>query len=84
MKIEVKQDVFWDTETKIQSEEAITWMQEEVRPNLSLPTLDAHQRPNERTFENTTVKVIEKQIYIAESNDWARKGVEYLVTLKTE
>lgn len=84
MIIEVKTGVFWDTETTIQSEEAIQWLQEDVRPNLSAPTMDEFQRPYERTFFNETVTVIERQVYINQNYDWGRKGVQYIVTLNSE
>lgn len=84
MIIEVKEGVFWDTETTLQSEEAIAWLQEDVRPNFSAPVMDAYQRPAVRTFENETVTVTENQIYIAENYDWARKGVEYTIKLKED
>ena len=82
MLIEVKEGVFWDTENAAQSEEAITWLQEDVRPNLSQPQLDAFQRPHLRVYENETLTVTEEQLYINENYDWARKGVKYVVTLK--
>lgn len=84
MKIEVKEGVFWDTEAATQSEEAISWIQEEVRPNLGAQTFDQFKRPDERVYENETVIVTEKQVYISENGDWARKGVKYFVTLKSE
>ena len=80
MIIEVKEGVFWDTEATIQSEEAIRWLQEDVRPNLSAPTIDEFQRPYERMYSNETVTVIERQLYINQNYDWARKGVQYIVT----
>ena len=80
MIIEVKTGVFWDTEATTQSEEAIAWLQGDIRPNLSAPTMDEFQRPYERTFSNETVTVIERQIYINHNHDWARKGVQYVVT----
>lgn len=81
--IEVIPGVFWDTETIQQSEAARDWIQETVRPNLSEPTLDKLNRPDERTYENENVIVVEKQLYINDSN-WARKGVKYTVTQKSE
>jgi hypothetical protein len=82
MQIEVTPGVFWDTEKTQQSPEAVEWLQAEVRPNLSELTLDAHKRPDTRTYENTVVVVVEKQSYFNESSDWARRGVEYIVTEK--
>ena len=84
MKIEVKEGVYWDTEAAIQSEEAMNWIQEEVRPNFGAQSLDQFKRPDERVYENETVMVTEKQVYISENGDWARKGVKYFVTLKSE
>ncbi len=81
MMIEVIPGVFWDTETIQQSEAARNWIQETVRPNLSEPTLDSINRPDERTYENENVIVVEKQLYINDHN-WARKGVKYIVTQK--
>lgn len=82
MQIEVTTGVFWDTETAEQSEETLTWLQETVRPNLSVATLDNYRRPFERTWENETVTVVERQIYISDSSSWGRKGVEYIITQK--
>ena len=82
MKIEVKEGVFWDTEAAAQSEEAMNWIQEEVRQNLGEETLDEFNRPYERVYENDTVIVTEKQVYISPSHSWARKGVKYIVNLK--
>lgn len=84
MIIEVIPGVNWDTEAATQSEEAISWIQEEVRPNLGEQSLDQFKRPDERVYENETVIVTEKQVYISENGDWARKGVKYFVTLKSE
>jgi len=81
MMIEVIPGVFWDTETVQQSDAARDWIQETVRPNLSEPTLDSIKRPDERTYENENVVVVEKQLYINDHN-WARKGVNYTVTQK--
>lgn len=82
MQIEVITGVFWDTETIQQSEAAIEWLQNEVRPNLSAPTLDKYKRPYERTYENDNVNLVERQIYLHENSDWARRGVEIIVTEK--
>jgi len=82
MKIEVKEGVFWDTEAAAQTEEAMNWIQEVVRPNLGDETLDEFNRPDERVYENDTVIVTEKQVYISPSHSWARKGVKYIVSLK--
>lgn len=82
MKIEVTPGIYWDSEAESQSEEAIEWLQETVRPGLSDATLDNHQRPDERTWENDTIKVVEQQLYITDSPSWARRGVAYTVTLK--
>lgn len=84
MKIEVKEGVFWDTTKIVQSEEAIQWLQEDVRPNFDEPEYDEFKRPFRRTFENDTLIVVEEQEYIHQSSEWARKGVNYLVTLKSE
>lgn len=84
MMIEVAPGVNWDTEAATQSEEAINWIQEEVRPNLGAQTFDQFKRPDERVYENDTVIVTEKQAYISKNGDWARKGVTYFVTLKSE
>jgi len=84
MQIEVIPGVFWDTEKTQQSPEAIEWLQTEVRPNLGDPIFDAHKRPHERTYENENLTVTERQIYIDESPDWARKGVKYIVTIKEQ
>ena len=84
MIIEVAPGINWDTETQQQSEAAINWIQEEVRPNLNNQTFDPFKRPDERVYENDTVIVTEKQVYISETGDWARKGVKYFVTLKSE
>jgi len=83
MIIEVKQGVNWDTELAIQSEAAMQWIQEDVRPNFGEPIMDDFSRPYTRTYENETVIVTEKQLYITETSDWARKGVEYNVTIKS-
>ena len=83
MIIQVTPDVFWDTEATEQTEAAIEWLQTEVRPNLSEPTIDAFNRPLERTFSNDVVTVTEKQLYITESYDWARRGVKYTVKSAT-
>ncbi len=84
MKIEVREGVFWDTTKIAQSEEAIEWLQEDVRPNLGEPEFDEFKRPFRRTFENDTLIVIEEQEYIHQSSEWARRGVSYKVTLKSE
>ena len=84
MKIEVKEGVFWETVSKEQSEEAIQWLQEEVRPNLGEPEFDEFKRPYKRTFENDTLIVVEEQEYIHQSSEWARREMNYIVTLKTE
>jgi len=84
MIIEVIPGVNWDTEAEQQSEDAINWIQEEVRPNLGTQTFDQFHRPDERVYENDTIVITEKQLYISETGDWARKGVEYFVTLKSE
>lgn len=82
MKIEVKEGIFWDTEAPTQTEEAMNWIQEVVRPNLGDETLDEFNRPYQRVYENDTVIVTEKQVYISPSHSWARKGVKYIVNLK--
>jgi hypothetical protein len=79
MIIEVQDGVFWDTTAHQQSEEAIRWLQEEVKPNLGPYTLDMFERPCEAVYVNNYVSVTEKQIYINNSYDWARKGVIYNV-----
>lgn len=84
MTIEVTPGVFWDTETQQQSQDAIDWINETVRPNLSEPTLDKYNRPDERYYENDTVIVTQKQVYIKEGHDWARKGVQYFVESKSD
>ena len=80
--IEVKQGIFWNPEATTQSEEAMQWLMEEVKPNLGQPVIDGFGRPDTRTFENDAVVVVEKQLYINENTDWARKGVQYIVTSK--
>lgn len=82
MQIEVIPGVFWDTEKTQQSEAAIEWLQTEVRPNLSIPSLDEFKRPYERNYENDKVILIERQMYLHENSDWARRGVEIIVTEK--
>lgn len=84
MIIEVIPGVNWDTEAATQSEAAMNWIQETVRPNLGNQTFDQFKRPDERTWESDAVVVTEKQVYISETGDWARKGVKYFVTLKSE
>lgn len=84
MKIEVKEGVFWETESKEQSEEAIQWLQEEVRPNLGEPEFDEFKRPYKRAFENEALTVVEEQDYIHQSYEWARKGVIYTIELKED
>lgn len=83
MKIEVTPGIYWDSEAESQSEEAIEWLQSVVRPNLSETTLDAFNRPFERTYSNDVVTVIERQIYINECYEWARSGVHFTVTTNT-
>lgn len=82
MKIEVKEGVFWDNESVSQSQEAMEWLQEEVRPNLIEFEVDEFKRPSKRKFENEKLEVIEQQNYIEESTSWARRGVSYSVNLK--
>ena len=83
MTIEVTPGVFWDTETQQQSEDATVWINETVRPNLSEQTYDKYNRPDERYYENDTVIVTQKQVYINANFDWARKGIQYFVTSKS-
>ena len=80
--IEVTAGVYWNPDSIEQSEEAMQWLCEEVRPNLSEPTKDRFQRNDERTYENDRIVVVEKQLYINENTDWARRGVQYTVTEK--
>ena len=78
MQIEVTNGVFWDTATPAQSESAMTWLTDTVRPNLSESTRDAHGRPVSRTWTDGTVTVTETQCYI-NNHTWARSGVTYVV-----
>jgi len=79
MIIQVTPDVYWDTEATEQTEAAIEWLQTEVRPNLSEPSIDAFNRPLERNFSIEVVTVTERQLYITEGYDWARRGVQTTV-----
>lgn len=80
--IEVTDGVYWNPDTIEQSEEAMQWLNEEVRSNLGEATKDRFLRNDERTYENERVVVVEKQLYINENTDWARRGVQYTVTSK--
>ena len=82
MIIEVNKGVFWDTESKAQSQGATEWYQNEVRPNLSSPLRDEFGRPYLRLSENHLISLEERQVYIRQSPDWARKGVEITISKK--
>lgn len=82
MQIEVIPGVYWDTEKTQQSEAAIEWLQNEVRPNLGPAELDEYKRPYKRTYENENVTVVQRQLYLHENSEWARRGVEITVTEK--
>lgn len=80
MQIEVTAGLFWDTESTVQTEEAMEWLSNEVRPNLSEATRDKYGRPDERSWNNNIIKVVEKQEYIRDNGDLARRKVNYTVT----
>ena len=82
MIIEVNKGVFWDTESKAQSQEATEWYQNDVRPNLSSPLRDEFSRPYLRLYENHLISLEERQVYISQSHDWARKGIEITISKK--
>ena len=80
MKIEVKENVFWDNESKIQSDEAYNWISE-IRNELAFrkdtvdkiqPEYDKFDRPVKWTINNDTYVVEITRDYInKDTPSWA-------------
>lgn len=83
MQLEVSPGIIWDTDTSSQSEAAMAWLTDTVRPNLGEPTRDQHGRPISRSWTDGVFTVIETPCYIND-HTWARSGVTYMVAKNTE
>ena len=90
MKITLNTGVYWDTETKEQSEEARAWLREHVLSHLGNtseeggmlpPELDVYHRPIRwyARFDAFTV-IVEREYIEANSYSWAMKKEHVIVT----
>ena len=94
MKINVMEGVQWDTETQVQSSEAMDWLRSEVFPRMGVkvgefdktePTFDAHGRPVEWVIDMVTCIVTILREYVKpNSSSWAMKKDIITVTTKNE
>jgi hypothetical protein len=79
MKIQIIDDVFYDTESESQDEKYYEWFQKEIAPRLggenSLPYVkDKFGRPTQYTLELKDVNVIITREYInPKSGSWAKR-----------
>lgn len=73
MKIEVKENVFWDTEASIQSNDAIDWYNSEIynnKMNKVIPEKDNLGRPIKWTIDEDTFIVVIERVY--RNRTWAK------------
>ena len=82
MLITIKDNIVWDTETNIQTEETIQWFKTEVQPLLEKaePVLDLYNRPFSWVVIVDGVQVEKRRNYIHESTSWAMKNEIIIVT----
>lgn len=81
--IEVKEGVYWDEASQIQSEEAIQWLQEDIIPQVAAsksdgehvqPTYDGYGRPVEWVIVTDRCTVVIVREYVnPQSPNWAMK-----------
>lgn len=94
MKIKLTTGVYWDTASNEQSEEARTWIRENVINSLGMssadegmiaPELDAHKRPARWTKDfDTFIVTVEREYVEPDGFSWALKVDHINVTSKTE
>ena len=71
MKIEVTKNVFWDTESKTQSEEANKWLLSIRQSEATVIYKDGYSRPYKYVWKLDTCTVtVEKEFVYKNSSDW--------------
>lgn len=73
MKIEVKENIFWDTEASVQSNDAIDWYNSEIyndKMNKVTPEKDSLGRPSKWTIDEDTFTVMIERVY--RNKTWAK------------
>lgn len=84
MRIELSENIFWDTESVIQEEETLNWLNDNVRnklgldasdPNMITPELDDYGRPVRWVYvgDNFTIEIIREYIF-PNSGKWAKRS----------
>jgi hypothetical protein len=86
MIIEVKKDVFWDTEAQVQSDAAREWLNTDIYPQTdnTTPTLDEFKRPVLWVIPTDTCTVNIHRIYTTQSSSWAMDRDTIVVTANTK
>lgn len=84
MLIKIKDNIIWNTESIVQSEETIDWFKKEVYPLLETvePVYDIFNRPEKWTVNIDGVTVTQIREYIYDSSSWAMKGDRIIVLKK--
>lgn len=94
MKINVMQGVVWETEATVQSEEAMSWLRNDVLTRMGTeigefdktePESDSNHRPIRWVIDMTVCIVTIVREYVKpNSSSWAMKKDTITVTPKTE
>lgn len=84
MKIEVTENVFWDDELEVQSEEYNQWFSEEAIPLLAqaTPEIDSFMRPFIWVADFSSFVVTMEREYVDQSTSWAMKTETIILTNK--
>ena len=82
MKIEVKENVFYDDELEVQSDELNQWLNDEALPKRadSTPEEDVYARPCRWVINMTTCFVVITREYIHQNYSWAMKDEKVIIT----
>ena len=82
MKIELSENIFWDTQLNVQNDDTLNWINENVYnklglgdPNLLIPEKDKYGRPIKWNYitDKYTIEIVREYIF-PNSGKWSKKG----------